>query len=287
MATSALRRLGVDLLERGDFLPSGSAQPFEPVRQNTRPIEVGRSSRRAQRRAQGHNADGMEAYNDGDYASAARYFERAIDSDPWHVLAKYNLACQYSLLGRVDDAVFHLGELSRWDIPESDERMARARVDEDFIPIRDDARFRTITGYTRAQVLNGAGSAGLGAVEAIRGQLEEADVDVASYGHDRHIRLRPLIYFRGGFEDRANRLDRLLTLENVDLRQITWPSEFDIIVVFGGMEAADANPVPRPVVQGTWDGTIITADAEEEGEEAVETVEEAVETVEEWMPPDE
>jgi len=226
----------------------------------------------------------MDAYNRGDYEEAARDFERALDSDPWHVLAKYNLACQYSLLNRADDAVHHLDELSRWDIPESSERMARARVDEDFIPIRDDARFRDITGYTRAQLLNGAGAAGLGPVDSIRSQMIDADIDVASYGYERHIRLRPVIYFRDGYESSARGLSRLLALPNTDVRVLTWQSGYDLVVVYGSMDAAASNPMPMPLVQGTWDGTILGGSTDEATEEAADVAEDAADEIP-WEPP--
>ena len=285
LSQSALARLGVDVLERGDFLPTGSSRARVHVQRDTTPIEVGRSSSRARRQARSRNADGMEAYGDGDYAEAARQFESALAADPWHVLAKYNLACQYSLLGRVDDSVRHLDELSRWNIPEADERMARARVDEDFAPMRDDPRFREITGYVRAQLLNGAGSAGLGPVETIRGQMTGAQMDVASYGNDRHLRLRPWIYYRAGYEDEARGLNRLLALDGANVELITWSTDYDIVVLYGNIEAATANPLRRPLVQGTWDGTIVGGDPEEAAEEAAGAAEEAAGAVQEWVPP--
>lgn len=284
LAETALRRMGTSVLPRGDFLPTGTSVSRTTVTRDTTPIHVGRSSSRARRRAGSHNSDGMDAYNRGDYSEAASYFERALEQDPWHVLAKYNLACQYSLLNRASDAVRHLDELSRWDIPESSERMARARVDEDFIPIRDDARFRDITGYTRAQLLNGAGAAGLGPVDGIRSQMMDADIDVASYGYERHIRLRPVIYYRDGYESTAHGLNRMLALPNTDVRVLTWQTDYDLVVVYGSMEAAASNPMPMPVVQGTWDGTILGGDTEEAQEEAAEAAEDAAGEIP-WEPP--
>ena len=294
LALTALSRLGLEVLERGDFLPTGTSRARARWERDTTPIHVGQSSRRNRRTAGSRNADGMEEYEDGDYAAAARQFERALDADPWHVLAKYNLACQYSLLGRFDDAVHHLDELSRWQIPESAVRMGRARVDEDFLPMRDDPRFREITGYVRAQVLNGAGSAGLESVEMIRTEMVAAEMDVASYGNDRHLWMRPSIYYRAGYESEAHRLNRILGLDNTAVDVITWATDYDIVVVYGSIEAATANPVPRPVVQGTWDGTIVGGDAEDAGEGAVDAVEagmgaaeDPAGAVEEWVPPPE
>lgn len=293
LAQGALSRMGMDVLQEGDFLADDGPDPSQWQRDTT-PIHVGDSSRRAQRRANSLNSDGLDAYNGGDYAGATRLFEQALQEDPWHVLAKYNLACNYSLLGRYDEAVRHLNELSRWDIPQSDERMARARVDEDFIPMRDDYRFRLITGYTRAQVLNGAGEGGLEAVAAVRQAFLDAEVDVSSYGYDAHTRVRPLVYYRPGYESTARMAESVLAHEETELRRIDWRSDFDVIVVYGDLQGAVATPLRPPVVQGTWDGTIIpSGDAVEAGEDAAGTAEDAAEAVEdpagaaeEWVPPE-
>jgi len=260
------------------------------VRINRDPIEVGESSRRNRGRADDQNSDGIRDYERGRHNDAIDHFERALRYDEWHVLAKYNLACNLNLVGRADDALDHLEELMRWDISESDERMARARVDDDFESLRTNERFQAITGYTRTQLLNGAGQGGLGAVGELRDSLESEGFHIASYGYDRHDRMRTLIYYAPGFEEQADTVSQLVDAEGVSLEPMSFGSEFHLVISYGSTGGAQGS-LRRPLVQGTWDGTIISGDPEEAGEDAIEAGEDAVEAIEdpegaaqEWMP---
>lgn len=298
LARSALSRMGMSVLPEGDFL--GQSTPATPaqaapqravvLRRDTSPIHVGESSRRNRDRANDQNADGLDDYNDGNYRRAVEHFERALEHDPWHVLAKYNLACNLALLGDHEEALRHLDELSRWDISASSERMARARVDEDFVSLRDDPMFAAITGYARVQLLNGAGRNGVRVVEDLKDTIEAQGYIVESFGYDRHDRVRPSIYYRPGFGEQANNIARAIDSDDVRLVE-TSGIDFHVVVTYGTVELAVAQSLPRPLVQGTWDGTILSGDAEETGEDAVQAGEDAVEAIEdpegaaqEWMP---
>jgi tetratricopeptide (TPR) repeat protein len=234
LAQTALGRLGIEMMDR-DTVPSGSDSGGSRATTNLdrSTIHVGESSRRARRRASDDNSDGMEQYQRGNYRAAASEFEDALRDDPWHVLAKYNLACQYSLLGDTEASIDTLNELSRWDHGDIPERMARARVDEDFISIRDDPRFRIITGYLRAQLLNGAGDAGDDRIEEIHDAMIAEGIDVASYGYDRHARARPIIYYRQGFDEAAQTAERIIAHDLTVTRLLDWDSDYDLVVTFG------------------------------------------------------
>ncbi|MCA9561846.1 MAG: LytR C-terminal domain-containing protein [Myxococcales bacterium] len=296
LVQSALARLGARLqmnTQDSTASNSGGDQP-RVQRRNREPIHVGESSSRARRRADSKNEDGLDEYRDGDYAAAVRDFESALESDPWHVFAKYNLACNLALLGRHEEALQHLDELSRWDISASSERMARARVDEDFESLRDNQEFKLITGYAVAQILNGAGAPGLNTVTALRESMEGDGFQIDSFGYDRHTRMRSAIYYQPGLQERAEDVQAMIGSPETVLRPIDWDTEYDIIVTYGDPEAATAARVPRPLVQGTFDGTIVSGDPEATGEDAVEAGEDAVDIIEdpssapdavqEWMP---
>ncbi|MBN1945074.1 MAG: tetratricopeptide repeat protein [Bradymonadales bacterium] len=282
MAQTALNRMNTSVLERGDFLPRGSTSASAASRS---PIRVGESSRSARRRAETFNRDGMRDYERGRYRDAARNFERALEADPWYPRAKYNLACQLALLGETAESLRHLDELSRWDTDEAHQQASRALVDEDFISLRDNPQFRDITGYTRVQLLNGADEAGLERTEEIHTALVDARMDVASYGYDRTARYRPIVWYRPGYERKAEQIRELLADPATGIRMINWDTQYDLIVVWGQSDEA-AGAVSPPVVQGTFDGTILETGAEETAEEVQDSVDAARGFVEEWMPGD-
>ena len=75
-----------------------------------------------------------------DFEGAAAVAGEVLEDYPGNGLALYNLACCESLLGRADDAFGHL-EAALATAPSLAEN---AKTDEDFEPIRDDARFEPL-----------------------------------------------------------------------------------------------------------------------------------------------
>lgn len=291
MARSALTRLGLDVIAREQVVPDERMAEF--LARDRSPIRTEPASERARQRARDRNRDGMQAYNRGDYEAAADEFVSALEADPYFDLAKYNLICQLALLGRTDDAIEHLDELSRWDSPEVAERMSRALVDEDLISLRDDPRFRIITGQARVQLLNGGGDAQAARIQEIHDALVGQGLDIASYGYDRWPRARPMVWYRTGFEDVANQIQGVLASDQTRSRPLDWPSEYDVVVVWG---AVDAGNVPRPRVHGLLrvdggDPEEAVDDVADSGEDAVDLIQNpedapdtAVDAVQEWMP---
>jgi hypothetical protein len=290
LARTALERMGMEVLDWGDFL---SPDTFTRGTQRGAPIRVEEVSSRNQTRATDANTDGMRAYNRGRYEEAAEQFERALRYNPYHRLAKYNLACQMALLGNHEEALRHLDELSRWDAPWAAEQLSHALTDEDFISMRDNPRFREITGYTRAQVLNGGGDAGVAEVQRIAGELGAEGISVVQAGYDVHDRIRPMVWYRRGYEPAAAAAMRSIGNPNTRTRLLDWDSNFDLIISWGDASALAA--VPTPVVQGTLRNTIDTSrdpdeaieETEAAAEDAAEVIEDpegAAEDFQEWMP---
>ena len=92
LARGALGRMGLDVPDWSGSTqsdPGEAATPSTPTpaparwEQSREVIHVGQSSRRARRRAQDHNSDGMEEYEDGDYRAAAREFTNLNTPDDW------------------------------------------------------------------------------------------------------------------------------------------------------------------------------------------------------------
>jgi tetratricopeptide (TPR) repeat protein len=82
-------------------------------------------------------AEGLEFWTTGEFDRAVEFFERAHREDPTQSGVVYNLACAESRLGRVDDALRHLGEAIELNPP----FLEAAQTDPDFDPIRSDPRF--------------------------------------------------------------------------------------------------------------------------------------------------
>ena len=99
--------------------------------------------------AQKLNESGMEFYKKKDYWGAAAEFKKAIEADPTHKLANYNLACVYALLLEDD-----LAEPSGYTVIEQLEKAikldpnvkTKAAKDSDFNNMRRDTRFMELVG---------------------------------------------------------------------------------------------------------------------------------------------
>lgn len=81
-------------------------------------------------------------YQEGDFAGAAAKLREVLEEHPGLPLAFYNLACCESRLGEKDEALEHLAAA----IDAEPGFVGLARDDDDFAPLREDARFRELVG---------------------------------------------------------------------------------------------------------------------------------------------
>ena len=88
--------------------------------------------------------DFFEHYDEKDYEGALAACHEALGKFPGNALILYNVACLESLLGRRDEALTTLG-LAVEAHPEFKEN---ARKDDDFAPLREDARFAELVAQT-------------------------------------------------------------------------------------------------------------------------------------------
>jgi tetratricopeptide (TPR) repeat protein len=72
-----------------------------------------------------------------DYEGAAAVAREVLEAYPGNGLALYNLACCESLLGQTDKALKHLAQA----LETAPSLIENAKTDEDFAPIRNEARF--------------------------------------------------------------------------------------------------------------------------------------------------
>lgn len=82
------------------------------------------------------------AFDAGDYDAVADRGRELLGPDSPYALPYYNVACAESRAGRADDALAHLGRAFELD----EELRAFALEDPDLEPLRDDPRFRELTG---------------------------------------------------------------------------------------------------------------------------------------------
>ena len=83
-------------------------------------------------------------YGEKDWEAALPVCHEALGEYPGNAMILYNIACLESLLGRTDDALVHLGDsLDAW--PAYKELAAN---DDDFMTLRDDARFQALVAWT-------------------------------------------------------------------------------------------------------------------------------------------
>lgn len=111
--------------------------------------------------AQALNVAGMRCYDRGELGVAARHFRAALEKDPAHVLAHYNLACTLSLLrakgeicpndAYVGEILTHLRESVRLD----ERRRARLVADSDLESVHHTLGYLALAGkdLTRPPVL--------------------------------------------------------------------------------------------------------------------------------------
>lgn len=90
-------------------------------------------TRQTARRA---NALGLRYHNARNYVQAAFWFTQALMVNPAHVVARYNLACALARQSRIEPAFEVLRIIQHSQCPRCQERMNRARVDEDLRSLR-------------------------------------------------------------------------------------------------------------------------------------------------------
>lgn len=114
------------------------------------PVGAAPTDRRATRQAQALNTVGLAALKQKNFKLAISTFERAVHTNPAHVLARYNLACAYSLAGQLEAsrAVLTTFKVAK-GCPACQARLLRAQTDADFSAQRKDPAFQAIVSGAR------------------------------------------------------------------------------------------------------------------------------------------
>jgi hypothetical protein len=178
-------------------------------------------------------------------------YEQALEAYPFYVTAKYNLACAYAKMGDDGAAMRHLEELYTWNDPEVNAKLNLARADVDLIPLRDNMRFKQLTGYFRLTIANGAGDIGMEHVQRIQTELQARRYAVHQVVANKDPMLSPVIWYKPAFRDFAEEFKTIVGTKKVHLEAIDWDTLEDVIIVWGQPEAAALfSGTSAPLVQG-------------------------------------
>jgi tetratricopeptide (TPR) repeat protein len=232
---------------RGTAIASGN--PFERIKGTIKIQDVGEKQKRASDAAY-RNATKSRARKK--IGQAIKEYQEALDSNPFNVAAKYDLACAQAVTGDDRSALKSLEELYTWDDPVAEQRLVKARTDEDFITIRDNPNFKLLTGFMRIIIVNGAGQIGEPTVANIKEKLEVQRFTVSEVAKSTAPEYAPQVWYRVGFDSQAERIKEILGLRKMKLSPMKdADSRNDIIVVWGQPEASQIGAgQSAPVVQG-------------------------------------
>lgn len=226
-----------------------SSNPFKRMKGT---VEVEDVSDKDMSRAHSVYKKAVAQRSKNNVSKAIALYREALGIYPYYVAAKYDLACALSVSGDERGALRELEELNTWNDSEVDQRLVKARSDEDFEPIRDNPNFKLITGYVRVVVVNGAGTIGEERVAEMKKKLEGRDIPVAQVGRSDRVVMSPQIMYREGFEDYAYKIRDILgnRKTQVTLNRQAGSAD-DILVLWGQPEAAAYGAgQSAPVVQG-------------------------------------
>lgn len=86
------------------------------------------------------NGLGVRTAKSGDLNAAVEHYRAALGANPAHLLARYNLACAYGLLGMRDEAFALLRQLQAVGTPEALHQVVKAKTDADLAALQLDPR---------------------------------------------------------------------------------------------------------------------------------------------------
>ncbi len=157
----------------------------------------------------------------------------AADADPTFAEPLYLAASAFVQLEQPEAAVEYLARMKAINSDRARALVRQAATDGRFRSLRGYAAFKDLTGTAAIQILNGIGPDGNKKVLEFKKRLEANNVPVANVGADRNPRTATFIYFKPGFDRQAEDIRRQLQLGFVQKKPLHWPSEYDVILVYG------------------------------------------------------
>ena len=195
------------------------------------PVPVSKS---AKKRAKRIRAKAMRYYKHRKYDKAIELLDKALKTYPGYIQALYDEACARALTGDKANAIEYLMRIRDLKKAAGYKKLRLARKDKDFISIRETPEFKNVTGYAHVKLLNGMSQEnqdiGDDNVSILKDLMARLDYPPEVIGLDKHVRTRPIIWYKKPSKAVAYVLKKLINHPHVLLVPIDWNSKFDIIV---------------------------------------------------------
>ena len=170
---------------------------------------------------------------------AINLYREALRANPYHVNARYDLAAVLVAEGNTNGALRELEELYKLRDPEAEMNISKARTDESFANIRDELRFKLMTGYVRINLVNCARDLGIQHVASIKSKLESKHLPVTTVSKSETIEGKPKILYREGFDAYAEQVRDAMGISKISVLVNKDPGEDDILILWGQKEAVE------------------------------------------------
>ena len=240
--------------QEGEAKAGTVTAPVDTVADTRGTVRVEAANEKRYKKAQSANKKGLKSASNKAYGKAVDSYEEALQIYPFYVTAKYNLVCALAAMGDDEGALQNLEELYTWDDSEVSAKLIKARSDEDLVALRDNQKFKQLTGYFRLTIANGAGDFGLEHIQRISTELTNRRYAIHSMQNDKKPRMHPYIFYKPGFESYAAEFKTILGAPKIELVKIDWDTLDDMIIMWGQQEASQlygTDGQAAPLVQGT------------------------------------
>lgn len=203
----------------------------EKKREKYIPREVSKKEKNA---AKQYRLKGYKFYRNRDYDNAIVNFEKAIEIYPGYVQAIYDSACTYSLMGQEDMAIEYLQRLIDIGTRDALDKVYSSRVDKDFYSLRENPKFKRVSGFCKIKLINGLkeeysehAEEELYRIETLLQKMKFTEI---TKGKDKHVRERPIIWYKDHSKHQAYIFMKIIDHPKTIVVPIDWDSEFDIII---------------------------------------------------------
>lgn len=183
--------------------------------------------------------EAMKFYKSRDFAVALSEFLIAADADPTYAQPLYMAARCYVFLGKAGPAIQSLQKMKAIGNNAALELVAKSTTDPVFAKLSNVEAFKALTGSALVQILNAGGDKGKKIVKDYASKLEASGIAVASVANDRVARRNSYIFHKPGYQRQAEVVRRQLKLGLIHKRPIDWPSEYDVILIYGSKGKSD------------------------------------------------
>lgn len=264
MARLGLLRLGVQVPPRprrdgptvASSKPSGG-QPAAKAAPKTKPrfstcpggAEPDQPDKKAVKKAKKLLKKGLKKYRKKDFEGALKIFRKMLRVAPGYHGSLYNVAAMDAMTGDPDGA-YDMLECLR-DIGSEDHlrKLKDARKDEDFFSLRDDDRFKRLTGYAKILLLDSLPEGrGEDNVDNLKGCIEKLDYPVFAVKVDNREKTEPHIWYRWTNKVQAFLFKKLIDHPRTQIQLMPPALEkrgYDVIISWGDRYEKDKEPTQR------------------------------------------